>query len=209
MNICIPSGNFGNMMGALLAKRMGVPIHRLVIATNANDEVPVYFKTHAYDKIVPSINCISNAMNVGHPSNFARVMALYGGQMDETGRIHKTPDLERLHRDLWSVSIGDKETRETIRKAWQENRLLLEPHGAVAWAGLNRYWKETGEEEILTVSVETAHPAKFPDEIRSLLGFEPEAPESISKTESKEESFIRMENDYAAFHALLKETYGS
>ncbi len=208
VTICVPSGNFGNMMGALLAKRMGIPIRRLVIATNANDEVPVYFRTEVYRKIIPSRVSISNAMNVGHPSNFARVVDLYGGWMDETGLIRKEPDLAAMRQDLWPVSITDDETRQTIQTAWKEHKLLLEPHGAVAWAALDRYIRETGEDGLM-ISVETAHPAKFPEEIESLLGFAPDIPPSLLGLENKQEWMISMRNDYNAFKYLIVERYGA
>jgi threonine synthase len=203
----VPCGNFGNMMGALLAKNMGIPVKRIVAATNANDEVPVYFDTLKYHKIVPSRVCISNAMNVGHPSNFARVVDLYGGWMDETGLIRKEPDTKRLLNDLWSVSIRDDETRQTIREAWDKHHLLLEPHGAVGWAGLSRYMEESGEDGLM-ISVETAHPAKFPEEIRSILGFDPEVPESLQAVESRPEQFLKLDNDYIKFKELLIKRYG-
>jgi threonine synthase len=207
VRICVPSGNFGNMMGALLAKRMGLPVERLIIATNANDEVPVFFRTSEYHKIVPSRVCISNAMNVGHPSNFARVIDLYGGWIDETGVIHRMPDLERMHADLWTVSVTDEDTRATIRSAWREHRLLLEPHGAVGWTGLKRYMESEGNQDDLMVCVETAHPAKFPEEIENLLGITPDTPPSLQGLENKQEHHIHLANDYPAFRELLKETY--
>ena len=208
VTLCVPSGNFGNMMGAVLAGRMGIPIKKIVIATNANDEVPVYFDTEKYRKIEPSRVCISNAMNVGHPSNFARVVDMYGGWMDETGLIHKEPDMQKMRDDLWSVSITDSETRDTIRKAWNEHRLLLEPHGAVGWAGLSRYIDQSGDNSLM-VSVETAHPAKFPEEIENCLGFEPEVPESLRAVESKPEQIITLDNDYSHFQKLIINRYGS
>jgi threonine synthase len=202
----IPSGNFGDMMGALLASRMGVPIEKIIIATNANDEVPRFISTGKYQKIVPSRCCISNAMNVGHPSNFARVIALFGGWMDETGEIREMPDLTRLNNELWSVSISDEETRETIQKAWKDRNLLLEPHGAVGWLGLERYLAENPSSAI-AVSVETAHPAKFPDEIEQLLGFSPEIPPSLANVEMEAEHYLSMPADYTAFHRLILDTY--
>ena len=203
----IPSGNFGNMVGALIAMRMGLPVQRLVIATNANDEVPIYMKTGAYNKITPSRLCISNAMNVGHPSNFARVVDLYDGWMDETGTIHKQPDLDRMRNELWTISIGDEETRRTIKSAWEKHSLLLEPHGAVGWAGLEHFIREGGADGLM-VSVETAHPAKFPEEIKQLFSFSPEVPESLAELEKKEERYIRLASDYEAFRNLLLERYG-
>jgi len=202
----IPSGNFGNTMGALLAKRMEVPIQKLLVATNANDEVPVYLSTATYRKIVPSRNCISNAMNVGHPSNFARVVDFYGGWMDETGTIRRPPNLEAMRHDVWTDSIGDEETRRAIRNVWQKHRLMLEPHGAVGWAGLERYRKNTGYSGI-AVLVETAHPAKFPEEIGRLLGLSPEVPESLSEVETKMENVIPLPADYGQFRQFLSRRF--
>lgn len=206
---CIPSGNFGNMMGALLAKKMGLPIQKIIVATNENDEVPVYFKTHIYKKIEPSRNCISSAMNVGHPSNFARVIDLYGGHMDETGKIHRPPDLNKMKEDIWAISITDEETRDTIRSAWQSYQLLLEPHGAVGWAGLQHFCQDFPQASETMISVETAHPAKFPDEIQNLLSFTPQVPPSLSDLDQKNESFMNLSKDYNHFHQLLTSRYKS
>jgi threonine synthase len=200
----VPSGNFGDMMGGVLAWRMGLPVRRFVIATNANDEVPRFLETGRYEKIVPSRTCISNAMNVGHPSNLARLVDLYGGRMDETGLLREPPDLDRMRRDLFAVSISDDETRATIREAHQRFGVVLEPHGAVGWAGLQRYLEQDAAARgTLAVSVETAHPAKFPEEIRALIGIDPESPPSLAGIEDRPESFGRMAVDYEAFKSEL------
>jgi threonine synthase len=204
----VPSGNFGDMMGCLLAQRMGLPVKRLIIATNANDEVPRFVETNRYEKIVPSRVCISNAMNVGHPSNFARVIDLFGGHMDETGALHKMPDMATLRDQLWAVSVNDETTRETIRTAWQDHRVLLEPHGAVGWSGLKQYVDATGDTDSLIVSVETAHPAKFPEEIQSLLSIMPDIPPSMQGLEERAEAYHNMPVDYEVFKTLLMERYG-
>ena len=203
----VPSGNFGDMMGAMLGWRMGLPVERIIVATNANDEVARFMETGRYQKIVPSRRCISNAMNVGHPSNLARLVALFGGWMDETGAVRETPDMARMNKELWAVSIGDDETRSTIQRAWEKHRLLLEPHGAVGWLALEQYL-EKNPTEAIAVSVETAHPAKFPEEIEQLLGFSPKAPATLADVESKPEQYQKMPPDYAAFKRLLLETYG-
>lgn len=206
----VPSGNFGDMMGGMLALRMGLPVQRFIIAVNENDEFPKYLESGKYDKIEPSKNCISSAMNVGHPSNLARLVALYSGIMDEKGEIHQQADLSRMREELFSVSISDEETRQTIIKAWEKHRLLLEPHGAVGWAGLWRYFDQNpgvDTPERLCISLETAHPAKFPEEINRLLGFDPELPPSLAGIEDKEESFIKLEKDYHAFKAFLRKNY--
>ena len=132
----VPSGNFGNLCGGLIAREMGLPVKCFVISTNENDEVPVYLKTGEYKKISPSKNCISSAMNVGHPSNLARIIALYGGKMDESGKIIVAPDLRKMRKDLFAISITDVRTKETIADCYGQYGLLLEPHGAVAWQGL-------------------------------------------------------------------------
>jgi threonine synthase len=206
----IPSGNFGDMMGGLLARRMGLPVARFVIATNANDEVPRYLATGEYRKIVPSRECISNAMNVGHPSNLARVVDLYGGHMDETGAVHAAPDMAALRRDLFAVSIDDAATRATIGEVHRQHGVLLEPHGAVGWAGLEAYLAAHPEHAgHVAVSLETAHPAKFPDEVRAITGVDPVPPPSLAGLEARREAYGSLETvEYAEFKDHLVRTYG-
>ncbi|UCG33827.1 MAG: threonine synthase, partial [Phycisphaerales bacterium] len=204
----VPSGNFGDMMGAVIARKMGLPIARLVIATNANDEVPRFLGTGRYEKIVPSRVCISNAMNVGHPSNLVRLVDAYGGWMDETGRLREPADMERLRADLYAVSIDDEETRSTIKAAYGRYGVVLEPHGAVGWAGLQHYLgDDPSAEGVLTVSVETAHPAKFPEEIQALIGVDPEPPASLVGLEERREEYDTMRAEYEPFRNLLLEHF--
>jgi threonine synthase len=202
--MCVPSGNFGDMMGAVIAGRMGLPVARLVIATNANDEVPVFLRTGQYQKIAPSRTCISSAMNVGHPSNLARLVDVYGGRMDETGALREPPDLERMRRDLYAISIDDTETRATIKDAYQRYGVILEPHGAVGWAGLERYLRDRPESAgSLAVSVETAHPAKFPEEIQAAIGVDLPVPPSLAGLETRRESCETLPAQYELFRDLL------
>ena len=206
----IPSGNFGNMMGALLAKKMGLPIKKLVIATNENDEVPVYWQTGNYKTINPSRNCISSAMNVGHPSNMARVISLYGGLMNEKGDIIREPDVQKMHEDIFAVSISDHSTAEVLKEVYTKYRVLLEPHGAAGWAGLEQYHENNpgdAHPDQLVVSLETAHPAKFPEEIRKMLNIEPALPDSLKGLDVLEESFDRIHNDYKDFKEYLLKRY--
>jgi len=199
----VPSGNFGDLMGGLLAMKMGLPIKKFVVATNENDEFPRFMQTGVYEPIRPSKNCISNAMNVGHPSNLARLFSLYGGQMDEAGHVGRQPDLSAMKRDLYAVSISDEETRKTIREAYLGHRTLLEPHGAVAWAGLMRYLEECGDYNPC-ISLETADPAKFPDEIVRATGINPPLPPAMARLDELEESFERIDGEYASLKALLR-----
>ncbi|MBW6490256.1 MAG: threonine synthase [Lentimicrobium sp.] len=206
----VPSGNFGDMMGGMLAGKMGLPVRKFVIATNENDEFPVFMKEQIYRKIEPSKNCISSAMNVGHPSNLARLFALYGGQLDEKGQMHSQPDIEQLRKDIFAVSVTDAETKNTIKQAWDKYQLLLEPHGAVGWCGLQEFIEQNpdaGHPDQLCISLETAHPAKFPEQIRDILGFDPELPPSLKGLEEKSEQYDLLENDYKAFNNYLKTKY--
>ncbi len=203
----VPSGNFGNLMGGLIALKMGLPIKKFIIATNENDEVPKYFQEGFYKTIVPSLNCISSAMNVGHPSNMARIVSLYGGQMDEKGNILKSPDTKQLKNDMFAISITDKETRETLKKVYDRHQVLLEPHGSVAWAGLQHYYTQNNcgdPTNELAVALETAHPAKFPQEINQILGINPDLPPSLLRLDEKEEQMITLDNNYKAFKEFLK-----
>lgn len=198
----VPSGNFGNLMGGIIARETGLPVKRFIIASNDNNEVPEYLKTGRYSIISPSLNCISSAMNVGHPSNLARIVALYGGMMNESGDILKQPDMERMRKDFAGMSVSDKLTRETIASAYRDYGIILEPHGAVAWRALEHY--RSGEDSDkgngqVYISVETAHPAKFPDEIRMILNLSPPSHPSLEKITGLEEDYLIMDNDYNLF----------
>ncbi|MBN1416267.1 MAG: threonine synthase [Bacteroidales bacterium] len=206
----VPSGNFGNLMGGLTALHMGLPVKKFIVSTNENDEVPVYFRTGKYKTIVPSKNCISSAMNVGHPSNMARVIALYGGIMNEQGVIVKEPDAERIKRDLYGISISDKETKATIQSVYERHGILIEPHGAVGWAGMQEYFKDVPADASPSqpaVCLETAHPAKFPAEIKDLLDIDPELPKSLQGLDEKEESWDTLKPDYSLLKKYLLEKY--
>lgn len=206
----VPSGNFGDMMGGVIAMNMGLPVKKFIIATNENDEFPSYLNSGVYSKIVPSLNCISSAMNVGHPSNLARLVALYGGRMDEQGKILQDADMEKMRSDIWSTGVSNEATRSAISAAWEKFGLLLEPHGAVGWEGLMRYLAIHPDEDqpgTLAVSLETAHPAKFPEEIKSILHFDPELPHSLTGLEDKSENFHKMKNDYLSFKNFLTSNY--
>ncbi|MDP7112356.1 MAG: threonine synthase [Myxococcota bacterium] len=209
VTFAVPCGNFGNLMGGLLAREMGLPVERFVVATNANDVVPIFFDTSRYDKIEPSRICISNAMNVGHPSNLARLVHLYGGHLDEMGVLHRVPDMEAIRRDLWAVSVDDAETRRTIADAWNDHRAMLEPHGAVGWAGLIRY-RDSGElaADDLAVSLETAHPAKFPDELLTQIDVDPVLPPSLAGLGVLPETYGNLAVDYPAFRNELLRLFG-
>ena len=204
----VPSGNFGDLMGGMLASRGGLPVKKFVVATNSNDEVPKFLATGAYQKIDPSKVCISNAMNVGHPSNLARLVALFGGRMDEVGKLIKMPDMDALNAQLYATSVSDDETRKTIGNVFRDYGVMLEPHGAVGWAGLKNYMdSDSSMAGITAVSLETAHPAKFPQEVSAITGQDPKVPASLIGLDEKIEHFDEMDVDYAAFKTLLISRY--
>ena len=201
--VSVPSGNFGNALGCEYARRMGLPVRKLVMPTNENDEFPRFLKTGSYSKVTPSRACLSNAMNVGHPSNLARFFELYGGTVDRTGTVHVVPDVEMMRQNIHSVGISDEATKACIKETYDRYGVILEPHGAVGWRGLEKYLEDTGDYEPC-VSLETAHPAKFPDEIIELLGITPELPDSMKDIDKRQGSPVELTADYRIFSDYLR-----
>ena len=197
----VASGNFGNVTADFITKRMGKPVERIIVATNENDEFPVLMETGIYSPIHPSKACMSNAMNVGNPSNMRRLFDLYGGNIDREGNVHRMPDMEALRRDVTGIAITDHLTRQTIREAYETHGILLEPHGAVAWAALKRYLS-TRRDEPLCVATETAHPAKFPEVLQE-IGVEPEMPGSMQGLDNLKSDFVELSSDYQEYKEFL------
>ncbi|MCX7705564.1 MAG: threonine synthase [bacterium] len=204
----VPSGNFGNLMGGVFAREMGVPIKKFVVAVNENDEFPRFLETGVYKPVVPSKKCPSNAMNVGHPSNLARLIDLYGGwltdERDENGNVIRKgvlkikPDMQKLRNDFISFSISNEETDRMIRYIYEKYKILIEPHGAVSIAAALK-----SNLTNCICCLETAHPAKFPEKIREILNLEPQIPENISKLDSKQEDFIIIDNNYFELKEII------
>ncbi len=204
----VPSGNFGNLMGGILAKQMGLPVKKFVVAVNENDEFPIFLKTGIYNKVEPSKNCLSSAMNVGHPSNLARLISIYSGTMNEKGNILKKPNLDKMREDIFSVKVSDSETKKMLVDAWNNHKLLLEPHGSVAWKGLSSFVEEYKiDSNQLCVALETAHPAKFPEQIVKLIDVNVELPDSLANLEGKQENFDKLKNNYSDFKKYLVNNY--
>jgi threonine synthase len=206
----VPSGNFGNLMGGIIARKMGLPVQQFIISTNENNEVPEYLRTGSYKLISPSKNCISSAMNVGHPSNLARIVAIYGGVMDESGNITKMPDLNQMREDFFAISVTDEETKNTIDEVYRKYNLLLEPHGAIAWKGMKEYSilnKSFMRGKPLCISLETAHPAKFPAELEKILNIKPPLPASLAGLEQMQENFFSLDNNYNSLKDFIFKYY--
>ena len=199
----IPSGNFGDMMGCVVAREMGLPVRKIVAAVNDNDAFPKFLATGHYEKFSPSRNSLSNAMNVGHPSTLARLVAVYGGQMDETGKINDLPDLAAMRRDIFSTAISDARTVAGVREVWNNFQLLLEPHGSVAWQGFQDWNAVEPLGHSPAVIVETANPAKFPVEVEKVVGWAPDVPTNMLASLRLPEDFDHMGADYEKFKTYL------
>lgn len=179
--ISVPSGNFGNICAGLLAHISGLPAKHFLAACNINDTVPVYMISSVYQPKA-SIATISNAMDVGNPSNFGRIMEIFGGE------------LERLKTRFSSVSIRDEQTKDTIRYVYEKTGYLLDPHGAVAFRALEDYQKTHPEDKGFIL--ETAHPVKFPEVIESLLNIKIPMPTNATPFNEADKKSILLPADY-------------
>lgn len=183
----IPSGNFGNLTAGLLAAQLGLPVAGFVAATNRNDVVPQYLRTGDYQPR-PSVPTISNAMDVGAPSNFARMSALFGGSWEE------------MRQRISGTSFSDEQTRAAIREVKSVYGYEIDPHGAVGWLAA-RQWR-AAHPGSATIVLETAHPAKFPEVMHEEIG-EVEIPERLAVLAVKEKHAIALPADEAKFKEWL------
>lgn len=184
--ICVPSGNFGNICAGLVAYVSGLPVKHFVAACNANDAVPEYIASGAY-AAKPAVATLSNAMDVGNPSNFVRVLELFQ---------HEYPQLKNT---MSSYSITDEQTRETIRSVYSRYNYLPDPHGAVGYIALQQYLaNHPGEKGIF---LETAHPVKFYDVVEPIIGQQVPLPASVANIMDKKKKSIVM----PAVYSMLKE----
>jgi len=189
--VSVPSGNFGNICAGLLAFRSGLPLSHFVAACNANDTVPAYLNSGNY-QTKSSVATISNAMDVGNPSNFVRILELF------------EKDLPSLKKVLTGYSISDAETKETIARVFQEKKYVLDPHGAVGFIALQRYLNDHSTQK--GFFLETAHPAKFYDVIEPVIHQPVEIPEGIRLLLKQKKNSIKMKaNDNEALKSLLAE----
>ena len=186
MVVCVPSGNFGNITAALFGHRMGLPIKRFIAANNANDIFYNYLQTGKYEPKA-SRQTIANAMDVGDPSNFARIYDLYKGDHSAVTSL------------ISGATYSDDMIRETMRQCYADNGYILDPHGACGYRALSEQLKagETG------VFCETAHPAKFKDTVDSIIGAEVEIPERLAAFMKGEKQSVEMGKSFAEFKEYL------
>ena len=192
--MCVPSGNFGNICSALFGHRMGLPISRFIAANNANDVFYKYLQTGQYEP-KPSVQTLANAMDVGDPSNFARILNLYS----ENGAL----SAEETHKAITSLISGatysDEQIAETMRQCYSETGYVLDPHGACGYRALKEGLKP-GE---VGVFCETAHPAKFKEKVDQILGTDIEIPARLRAFMEGEKQNVSLSKDFADFKQFL------
>jgi len=184
--ICVPSGNFGNITAGLFGHEMGLPVKRFIAANNANDIFYKYLQSGKYEPKA-SIQTLANAMDVGDPSNFARVYDLYKG------------DHDKIISYISGATYNDDQIRETMAACHKETGYILDPHGTCGYRALKEGLKpgETG------VFCETAHPAKFKDTVEPIIGAEVKIPARLAEFMKGTKKSITMTKDFASFKAYL------
>ncbi|MEP6711139.1 MAG: threonine synthase [Ferruginibacter sp.] len=186
--ISVPSGNFGNICAGLLAGASGLPVKHFIAACNANNVVPEFLQTNNYAP-KKAIATISNAMDVGNPSNFVRILEIFN---NETTALKNT---------LSAYSISDAQTKETLEKVYRENNYLLDPHGAVGYNALEQYLQLYPTEKGMVI--ETAHPVKFFDVVEPNINAEIKIPAAIEHQLKLEKKAVLMENNVEALKEFL------
>ena len=184
--ICVPSGNFGNITAGLFGKRMGLPVKRFIAANNRNDIFLQYLNTGIYTPR-PSVATIANAMDVGDPSNFARILDLYGNSH------------QAICADISGFAYTDGQIADTVRNCYRENRYLLDPHGACGYQALKDGLRD-GETGIF---LETAHPAKFLDTVEGIIGDKVQIPAKLQAFMQGTKQSVPMPNDFGTFKQFL------
>ena len=184
--ICVPSGNFGNITAGLFGKKMGLPVKRFIAANNRNDIFLEYLKTGQYNPR-PSVATLANAMDVGDPSNFARVLDLYGHE-------HKA-----ICAEIGGARYTDEDITETIQACYQQTGYLLDPHGACGYQALKDMLHE-GETGIF---LETAHPAKFLSTVENIIGEKVAIPEKLQAFMRGTKQSVELSKEFEDFKAFL------
>ena len=185
----VPSGNFGNICAGLLAKEMGLPVHHFVAANNENDVVTKFLRTREY-KPAASVKTISNAMDVGDPSNFVRILQLFKNEFDN------------LQKNLSSYSFSDDQTKKAIKEVHSRSGYILDPHGAVGYLGLKKFLETNSD--YFGMFLETAHPVKFLETVEVVLNIRLPLPPEIEKLKRREKNSIEI-SYFAELKSFLTE----
>jgi len=194
--VCVPSGNFGNLCAGIIAKKMGLGIHRFIAATNINDVIPQYLLTGEYNP-KPSRTTLSNAMDVGNPSNFERILELY------------RDNDQQIKEDLIGMSFTDEQTKSLIKEVYHDHHYLLDPHGAIGFLAMKKGAIDYHElRHRKGITLETAHPAKFKKDMDSILGNPMDIPMRLKERLEKKEAFIILPNEYEIIQDYLMDMMG-
>ncbi|HEU4573736.1 MAG TPA: threonine synthase [Chitinophagaceae bacterium] len=188
---CVPSGNFGNICAGILAYVSGLPVKHFIAACNANDVVPAFLQTGQY-RPKNAVATISNAMDVGDPSNFIRMLELFQHKWDD------------LHEILSSYSITDDETKLTIQKVYKQYAYVLDPHGAVAYASLERYLNSVKDDR--GIFLETAHPVKFYNIVEPVIHKQITMPPALNEIVSGEKNAVKVPAEYKLIKDFIRRT---
>ena len=192
--MCVPSGNFGNICSALFGHQMGLPIKRFIAANNANDIFYKYLQTGHYDP-KPTIQTLANAMDVGDPSNFARILNLYS----RNGALTPEATHHRITNLISGATYSDEQIKETMRQCYSETGYILDPHGACGYRAL----QESLQPGEIGVFCETAHPAKFKEKVDDILGIDVEIPERLAAFMKGQKQNVALSKDFADFKEYL------
>jgi threonine synthase len=186
--VVVPSGNFGNLTAAVYAKSLGLPIAHFIAATNINDVVPHYLDTGIFTPRV-SVQTLSNAMDVGNPSNFARLQMLF------------RQDVEQMRKEISAVRVSDEETLMEIRRTYEQTRSVVDPHTAVGLAAARRHLEHRGSSPLIVAA--TAHPAKFPEIIEQALGVRVPLPNILQEALRRPKQATTIAPKFSELKALL------
>jgi threonine synthase len=192
--MCVPSGNFGNICSALFGHQMGLPIKRFIAANNANDVFYQYLQTGKYNPKA-SIQTLANAMDVGDPSNFARILNLYS----ENGKLSAEETHQRITSLISGATYSDEQIAETMRQCYADTGYVLDPHGACGYRAL----KENLQPGEVGIFCETAHPAKFKEKVDQILGTDIAIPERLQAFMKGEKQSVPMSKDFSSFKSYL------
>ena len=192
--ICVPSGNFGNICSALFGHAMGLPVKRFIAANNANDIVYKYLQTGKYEPKA-SVQTLANAMDVGDPSNFARIINLYS----QNNKLTPEATHHRITNLISGATYSDAQIREIMRQCYQETGYILDPHGATGYQALVD-GLQPGE---IGVFCETAHPAKFKEKVDDILGIDVEIPDRLAAFMKGEKQSVPMTKNFEDFKKFL------
>ena len=188
---CTPSGNFGNLTAGLIAKRIGLPVNKFIAATNINDVVPEFLFNGVYSPR-PSKKTLSNAMDVGNPSNFMRMLDMYA-------------TAQKMKEDIVGYKVTDDETTDTIKSVYNKSGYILDPHGAVGYKAIEKYFSESKNIDNPVILLETAHPAKFGEIIKETLNIDVEIPIQVRDSLNRQKHSVEISNDYTEFKNKLLE----